>query len=178
MKIKIKDTEIELVKGDITDLDTDVIVNAANKNLQLGSGVAGAIRNKGGPSIQKECNKIGSTITGGAVITGAGNLKARYVIHAVGPIMGEGNEDEKLKNATLNTLELADKKSLESVAFPAISTGVFGYPVHKCADIMLSNTIKYIKKKTRLHKIIFCLYDTNTFNIFKEKLEKLYSKDN
>src|SRR4030042_3090757 len=101
MRIAIGHTTVELVQGDITDMAMDAIVSAANAQLILGGGVAGAIRRKGGPSIQQECSKIGGTFVGGAVITGAGNLKAKYVIHAVGPRMGEGNEDEKLKNATL-----------------------------------------------------------------------------
>jgi O-acetyl-ADP-ribose deacetylase (regulator of RNase III) len=126
MRIKINYTFLELTKGDITDQTTDAIVNAANTALQLGGGVAGAIRRKGGPKIQEECNRIGGTHVGGAVITTGGNLKAKYVIHAVGPIHGEKNEDGKLKDATLNSLILADQKNLKSIAFPAISTGIFG----------------------------------------------------
>jgi O-acetyl-ADP-ribose deacetylase (regulator of RNase III) len=110
MQLKINGSEVHLVQGDITELDTDVIVNAANKDLILGAGVAGAIRRKGGPQIQIECDLIGGTFVGGAVMTKGGKLKARYVIHAVGPRMGEGGEDEKLRNATLNSLKLADAK--------------------------------------------------------------------
>ena len=98
MKVDIENHVLELTEGDITEMQTDAIVNAANEQLVLGGGVAGAIRKKGGPEIQKECYKIGGTFVGGAVITTGGNLKAKYVIHAVGPRMGEGNEDEKLKN--------------------------------------------------------------------------------
>ena len=105
MELTIKNSKIKLVQGDITELSTDAIVNAANAQLILGGGVAGAIRRKGGPKIQEECNNIGGTFTGGAVITTGGELKAKNVIHAVGPRMGEGNEDEKLKNATLNSLK-------------------------------------------------------------------------
>jgi O-acetyl-ADP-ribose deacetylase (regulator of RNase III) len=100
---------LELTEGDITEMETDAIVNAANDRLILGGGVAGAIRRKGGPEIQKECDKIGGTCVGGAVITTGGNLKAQHVIHAVGPRMGEGNEDGKLRKATLNSLKLADQ---------------------------------------------------------------------
>jgi O-acetyl-ADP-ribose deacetylase (regulator of RNase III) len=103
MKVKIASRVLELVEGDITEMDTDAIVNAANAQLIMGGGVAGAIRRKGGPKIQEECNKIGGTFVGGAAITTGGNLKAKYVIHAVGPRMGEGGENEKLKNATLNS---------------------------------------------------------------------------
>ena len=125
MQHEINDTIIELIRGDITECETDAIVNAANDRLILGGGVAGAIRKKGGPAIQEECNKIGGTFVGGAVITTGGNLKAKYVIHAVGPQMGEGDEDNKLKNATVNSLKVADENGLKSIAFPAISTGIF-----------------------------------------------------
>ena len=116
MKVNINQSSIELIDGDITEQDTDAIVNAANAQLILGAGVAGAIKRKGGPKIQKECNEIRGTIVGGAVITSGGNLKARHVIHAVGPRMGEGDEDNKLKNATLNSLKVAEKKGLKSIA--------------------------------------------------------------
>jgi len=170
MQVKINNSFIELVQGDITDLDCDAIVNAANSQLILGGGVAGAIRMKGGPSIQEQCNRYGGTPVGTAVITGGGNLQAKYVIHAVGPMMGEGNEDEKLKNATINSLKVADEHNLKSVAFPAISTGIFGYPADRCAKIMLSNTKEYLKGNTGLKKVIFCLYDKSTYNLFKNTL--------
>ena len=176
MKTKINKTILELTQGDITDLETDAIVNAANTALQLGGGVAGAIRRKGGPKIQEECNKIGGTHVGGAVITTGGNLKAKYVIHAVGPRHGEEHEDEKLKDATLNSLILADKNNLKSIAFPAISTGIFGFPKDQCATIMLSTTIAYLEGFTKLEKVVYCLYDQNTFEIFKRTLQSLIRK--
>jgi O-acetyl-ADP-ribose deacetylase (regulator of RNase III) len=176
MKIKINKTVLELTQGDITDLDTDAIVNAANAALQLGGGVAGAIRRKGGPKIQEECNKTGGTIVGGAVITIGGNLNAKYVIHAVGPRHREEHEDEKLKDATLNSLILADKNNLKSIAFPAISTGIFGFPKDRCATIMLSTTIAYLEGPTKLEKVVYCLYDQNTFEIFKRTLQSLTHK--
>jgi len=176
MKVKINKTSLELTQGDITDLDTDAIVNAANTALQLGGGVAGAIRRKGGPKIQEECNKIGGTHVGGAVITTGGNLKAKYVIHAVGPIHGEEHEDEKLKDATLNSLILADKNNLKSMAFPAISTGIFGFPKDRCATLMLSTTIAYLEGPTKLEKVIYCLYDQDTLEIFKNTLQSLTHK--
>ncbi len=169
---KIADSVIELVAGDITELDTDAIVNAANSSLILGGGVAGAIRSKGGPRIQAECNRIGGTYVGGAVITTAGNLKARHVIHAVGPRMGEGDEDAKLKNATLNSLKLADKYQLKSLAFPAISSGIFGFPIERCANIMLSTTIDYLGQETGLERVVFCLYDNRAYTTFKTELER------
>jgi len=161
-----------LIKGDITEMETDAIVNAANAQLILGGGVAGAIRRKGGPAIQTECNKIGGTFVGGAVITTGGNLKAKFVIHAVGPMMGEGDEDNKLRNATINSLKIADKNNLKSISFPAISTGIFGYPLDRCAEIMLAETINYLKDETGLEKVVFCLFDQQAFDIFIQKLEK------
>lgn len=161
-----------MIDGDLTEQDTDAIVNAANARLILGGGVAGAIRNKGGPKIQEECNKIGRTFVGGAVITTGGNLKARHVIHAVGPRMGEGNEDEKLKNATLNSLKVADENNLKSIAFPAISTGIFGFPIDRCANIMLSTTIEYLSGGTRLQKVVFCLWGKETLSTFEYELKQ------
>jgi len=173
MEIEINKTILELTQGDITDLDTDAIVNAANTALQLGGGVAGAIRRKGGPKIQEECNRIGGTRVGGAVMTTGGNLEAKYVIHAVGPRHGEEHEDAKLKDATLNCLILADKNNLKSIAFPAISTGIFGFPKDRCATIMLSTTVAYLEGPTKLEKVVYCLYDQNTFKIFKRTLQSL-----
>lgn len=172
---RINNRVIELVKGDITEMETDAIVNAANAQLILGGGVAGAIRRKGGPTIQEECNKIGGTYVGGAVITTGGNLKAKHVIHAVGPRMGEGDEDNKLKNATINSLKVADENKLKSISFPAISTGIFGYPLDRCAEIMLSETINYLKGKTGLEKVVFCLFDQQAFNVFDQTLEQKIS---
>jgi O-acetyl-ADP-ribose deacetylase (regulator of RNase III) len=173
MKAKINNTVLELIQGDITDRTTDAIVNAANSALQMGGGVAGAIRRKGGPKIQEECNRIGGTHVGGAVITTGGNLAAKYVIHAVGPRHGEEHEDAKLKDATLNSLILADQKNLKSIAFPAISTGIFGFPKDRCATIMLSTTIAYLEGPTKLEKVVYCLYDQKTFEIFKRTLQSL-----
>lgn len=172
MKINIKNTVLELRDGDITEMKTDAIVNAANDRLILGGGVAGAIRKKGGPQIQAECNKIGGTFVGGAVITTAGNLKAKHVIHAVGPRMGEGNENEKLENATLNSLKLADENNLKSIAFPAISAGIFGFPIEKCAEIMFKNTIEYLNGQTGLQKVVFCLFGNDSYQVFEKQLEK------
>jgi len=173
MKVKINNTILELTQGDITDQTTDAIVNAANDALQLGGGVAGAIRRKGGPKIQEECNRIGGTHVGGAVITTGGNLAAKYVIHAVGPRHGEEHEDAKLKDATLNSLILADQNHLKNIAFPAISTGIFGFPKDRCATIMLSTTIAYLEGPTKLEKVVYCLYDQKTFEIFKRTLQSL-----
>jgi O-acetyl-ADP-ribose deacetylase (regulator of RNase III) len=119
---------IRIVEGDITLLDAEAIVNAANKQLRLGGGVAGAIRARGGPSIQEECDRLAPIDVGQAVITGGGNLKARYVIHAVGPVNGEGDEEAKLARATTNSLLIARDRRIRSLAFPAISTGIYGSP--------------------------------------------------
>jgi O-acetyl-ADP-ribose deacetylase (regulator of RNase III) len=172
MKVNIGKSILELVEGDITDMETDAIVNAANEKLILGGGVAGAIRKKGGPEIQKECNEIGGIHVGGAVITTGGNLKAKHVIHAVGPRMGEGNEDEKLKNATLNSLKVADKNNLKSISFIAISTGIFGFPIKRCALIMLQTTIKYLNGQTGLEKVIFCLFGYDSYKVFEDQLKQ------
>jgi len=169
-ELKVGNSVISLVQGDITELDTDVIVNAANAQLILGGGVAGAIKKKGGPKIQQECNKIGGTFVGGAVITNGGNLKAKHVIHAVGPRIGEGDEDLKLKNATLNSLKLMDEYQLKTIAFPAISTGIFGYPIDRCAKIMITITKEYLQGKTQIRKVIFCLFTTSDFEVFEKEL--------
>ena len=176
MKAAIENSILELLDGDITEMDTDAIVNAANVQLVLGGGVAGAIRQKGGPAIQQECNKIGGTFVGGAVITTGGNLKAKYVIHAVGPRMGEGKEDTKLKNATLNSLKLADKHNLKSIAFPAISAGIFGFPIDRCAEIMLRTTIEYIKGQTGLKKVVFCLFGRDSYTVFENQFKQEIAK--
>jgi len=170
-EISVKNSKIRLVQGDITELETDAIVNAANTKLILGSGVAGAIRSKGGPIIQEECNRIGGTFVGCAVITSGGNLKAKYVIHAVGPRMGEGNEEPKLKNAILNSLKLMDKHNLKTIAFPAISTGIFGYPIERAARIMINTTKEYLSGSNKIEEVIFCLFTDLDFNIFKEELK-------
>jgi len=170
MQVKINHTLLEFVEGDITAADTEAIVNPANDALVLGGGVAGAIRTKGGPTIQAECNKISPTCVGAAVKTTAGNLKAKYVIHAVGPRMGEGDEDAKLKNATLNSLVLADRDGIKSLTFPAISTGIFGFPMDRCAEIMLQTTIDYLRCPTELEKVVFCLYGLGSYKIFQRIL--------
>jgi O-acetyl-ADP-ribose deacetylase (regulator of RNase III) len=176
MRAEINKTVLELTQGDITDQTTDAIVNAANTALQMGGGVAGAIRRKGGAKIQEECNMIGGTHVGGAVITTGGNLAAKYVIHEVGPRHGEEHEDSKLKDATLNSLLLADRNNLKSIAFPAISTGIFGFPKYRCATIMLSTTIAYLDGPTKLEKVVYCLYDKKTLEIFEQTLQSLTQK--
>ena len=173
MQAEINNVVVELIQGDITDLDVDAIVNAANSQLILGAGVAGAIRRKGGPGIQEECLAIGYCEVGSAVITGGGNLPARHVIHAVGPRMGEGSESGKLANAVRASLDLAEQHGLRSIALPAISTGVFGYPLEACADVMLRVIIDYtFEDLESLEHVIVCLYDETAFNVFAAEFEK------
>jgi O-acetyl-ADP-ribose deacetylase (regulator of RNase III) len=165
-------TQLELVEGDITDLEVDSIVNAANEQLQLGSGVAGAIRRKGGPSIQEECNRIGGTPVGTAVMTGAGHLKARRVIHAVGPRMGEGDEDKRLAAAVRAALALADRRGMKSVALPALSTGNFGFPIDRAARIMLTEIHRFLQGGTKLERVVVCLLGDEAFGVFKRELRR------
>jgi O-acetyl-ADP-ribose deacetylase (regulator of RNase III) len=176
MRVNISKSVLELLEGDITEMQTEAIVNAANAQLILGGGVAGAIRKKGGPKIQEQCSKIGGTLVGGAVKTTGGNLKAKFVFHAVGPQMGEGDEDEKLRNATLNSLKLADENNIKSISFPAISTGIFGFPIERCATIMLGTTIHYLKGQTGLEKVIFCLFGRDSYEVFANQLKQEITK--
>jgi len=174
MEYQVGKTVISLIKGDITLCEVDALVNAANSRLQMGGGVAGAIRRAGGESIQAECDRIGGTPVGTAVMTGGGKLKARHVIHAVGPVMGMGNEDAKLEVATHSSLVLADKHGLTSIALPAISSGIFGYPIERCARRMLSTAISYLEHgEHSLERIVFCLYDDKALAEFRSALEEL-----
>ncbi|MFQ6109650.1 MAG: macro domain-containing protein [Candidatus Aminicenantales bacterium] len=173
MEWTIDGKKIRLVEGNIALQEVEAVVNAANKSLILGGGVAGAIRNFGGPSIQEECNKIGTIEVGEAVITGAGNLKAKYVIHAVGPVYGEGDEDEKLARATLNSLRIAHQKKIKDIAFPAISTGIFHFPIQKCSEIMLKVAMEFLEKHDWPQEIVFCLYGEKAYSVFKNTLKKL-----
>jgi O-acetyl-ADP-ribose deacetylase (regulator of RNase III) len=167
MKGVVNNVTIELVEGDITELATHAIVNAANSQLILGGGVAGAIRRKGGSSIQEECLAIGHCEVGDAVITRGGSLLAEYVIHAVGPRMGEGSESGKLANAVRASLTLAEKHGLHSIALPAISTGVFGYPLEGCAEVMLRVAVDYTFEDLEyLEHIVICLYERRAYEIF------------
>ncbi len=173
MQSTINGISVELTQGDITDLALDAIVNAANSDLVLGSGVAGAIRRKGGASIQAECDKISHCEVGEAVITGGGNLPAKHVIHAVGPRMGEGNEPGKLAGATRSSLLIAEREHLESIGFPAISTGIFGYPMESCAKTMMRVIVDFtFEELSSLKRIVVCLYDTAAYRVFVAAFEK------
>ena len=173
MQATVNGISIELTKGDITALQVDAIVNAANSDLILGSGVAGAIARRGGPSIQAECDRIAHCDVGSAVMTGGGNLPAAHVIHAVGPRMGEGNEPGKLAGATRTSLLIAEREGLSSIAFPAIWTGVFGYPLESCAEVMLRVIVDFtFEQLSSLKNIIMCLYDDRAYQIFTVALQK------
>jgi O-acetyl-ADP-ribose deacetylase (regulator of RNase III) len=159
---------IRIIKGDLTEEESDAIVNAANSRLQHGGGVAGAIVRKGGSVIQMESDRIGHVETGNAAVTGAGKLKAKFVIHAVGPVWGEGNEDGKLRSAVQNALKIADEKKLESISIPAISSGIFGFPKERCASVMKKAIIDYFNENPMscLREIRLCNIDDLTVNIF------------
>ena len=172
---KINGKTLRLVQGDITERDVNAIVNAANSYLQHGGGVAGAIVKKGGKIIQEESNKIGYTPVGTAVITVAGKLPAKFVIHAVGPRMGEGDEDNKLKSAVLSSLKLASEKGLCSISIPAISSGIFGFPKDRCAKILVHESARFLKenKESSLNLVEFCIFDDSTLVYFKKEFENL-----
>jgi len=175
MQQTINTSTLVLTVGDITKETTDVIVNAANSRLAGGGGVDGAIHRAGGRTIMRECRRIGGCPTGKAVITTAGNLKATYVIHTVGPRYHDGTRDEAalLKSAYLECLGLASKKNLTSISFPAISTGAYGYPVHEAARIALQTTIEYLDDHQDIRLVRFVLYDQSTYAIFAEELNRL-----
>jgi O-acetyl-ADP-ribose deacetylase (regulator of RNase III) len=164
---------IKIVEGNIALLDCEAVVNAANKYLQLGGGVAGAIRTYGGPRIQEECDQLAPINVGQAVITSGGNLKAKSVIHAVGPVNGEGNEEAKLAGATLSSLRIAKDRKIETIAFPAISTGIYGFPIEQCAEIMLRAAIDFLRKNDFPKVILFCLYGQEAYSVFLKTLERL-----
>jgi O-acetyl-ADP-ribose deacetylase (regulator of RNase III) len=162
-------TRVVLQQGDITDMDVDAIVNAANNDLQLGAGVAGAILRKGGQEIQRECDEIGSIPVGYAVITGAGKLKARHVIHAASmSLSGERTTAKSLRTSTAHALRLAAERSLRTIAFPAVGTGVAGFPAQECAEIMLQETAQHLRGETSLERVYLVLFDESTTKIFQQ----------
>jgi O-acetyl-ADP-ribose deacetylase (regulator of RNase III) len=173
--------KIAIKKGDITKENVDVIVNAANSHLRHGGGVALAIVKAGGIEIQKESDeiikKIGMLPTGHAVITNAYRLPCKFVIHTVGPIYGEGNEDEKLSMAIYNSLYLAHLYNLKSIAFPAVSSGIFGFPKDRCAKILIDTAVDFLSSiKTSIEKVVFCLFDDETYGYFEEYYKNLLGK--
>lgn len=169
--------KIVIQQGDITEMDTDAIVNAANNDLVLGAGVAGAIHRKGGESIQTECNAIGSIPVGYAAITGGGKLKARYVIHAASMGLGGVRTTAKsLRTSTAHSLRLAEERGLKTIAFPAVGTGVSGFPIAECAEIMLGEAIEHLKQGSAIEKIYFVLFDAVSKDAFTEEWKKLQGR--
>jgi len=178
MEVQIGNVRLELVRGDITEIDTEAIVNAANRRLTHGGGVAGAIVRKGGRVIQEESDawvrEHGPVPTGGAAITGAGRLKARYVIHAVGPIYdGTPRCAELLASAVRNSLALADERGIRSIALPAISTGIFGYPMDEAAGIILRTVVDYLRGETGLERVVLCLWGERAYRAFERALREI-----
>jgi len=178
MEIMTSQTKISIVQGDITRQSTDAIVNAANSSLMGGGGVDGAIHRAGGPAILEECKKIvaqqGRLPTGKAVITTGGNLKARYVIHTVGPIWHGGgrNEAELLRSAYYECLKLATENKLASISFPSISTGAYGYPVDEAAKIAVSTVVSFLNgQATSLKDVVFVLFDSRTYQSYRSALQ-------
>jgi O-acetyl-ADP-ribose deacetylase (regulator of RNase III) len=164
-------TQIRVEEGDLTDAAVDAIVNAANTDLLLGSGVAGAVRRKGGPSIQQECDKIGPIPLGEAAVTGGGDLGARFVIHAATMQLGGETTEEALRGATGHCLERAREKGLRSIAFPALGTGVGGFSVQRCAELMLEEVHRHIDEGTSLEEIRFVLYGEPAYRVFEQVLD-------
>ncbi len=160
--------KIVIQQGDLTEMVVDAIVNAANNDLQLGGGVAGAIRRKGGPAIQEECDRIGSIAIGEAAITTGGKLKARYVIHAASMKLGGRTTVESLRASTRNSLARAAEKSLKTIAFPAVGTGIAGFPLRDCAEIMLNEAAKHLKGKAAVEKVYFVLFDPPALQAFQQ----------
>jgi O-acetyl-ADP-ribose deacetylase (regulator of RNase III) len=160
-------------QGDITEAEVDAVVNAANNHLWMGAGVAGAIKRKGGEKIETEAVKKGPIPIGEAVITGAGRLKAKHVIHAA--VMGQDlrTDEKKIRDSTLNSLKRAEELKLESIAFPALGTGVGGFPTDKCAEFMISEAQEFLKGSRHLKKIVFVLFDESSYETFEKERANL-----
>lgn len=175
METKVNGTTLSLVKGDITLEATDAIVNAANPQLAGGGGVDGAIHRAGGPAIMAECRKIGGCPTGGAVMTTGGLLKAKYVIHTVGPVYKDGahGESKLLESAYFESLKIALENGVTSIAFPSISTGTYGYPVSEAAPIALKTAIDFIRKNKGLTLVRFVLFSQKDLDAYSGALSRL-----
>jgi len=171
--------KLQVVMGDITAEDVDAVVNAANSALAHGGGVAGALIRAGGVSIQEESYAIAPVTTGSAKSTTAGKLKASRVIHAVGPRTGEGNEDMKLASAVRSALDVAHHESLTSVSMPAISSGIFGYPKDRCAEVLLQTTLLFFQEHpdSTIRLVRFCNFDQVTADIFLKTFQDHFAKE-
>ena len=173
MKVKINESVLELAQGDIVNQETEAVVNAANKELAPGGGVAGAIHRAAGPKLWEECKQLNGCETGEAKITDGYNLKASKIIHTVGPIYGKSSEDYLLlKKCYLNSLELAEKNDIESISFPAISTGAFGYPMEKAAKISLETVVNFLEEGSNINLVRFVFHDSQAFDIHQETLQE------
>jgi O-acetyl-ADP-ribose deacetylase (regulator of RNase III) len=185
MKVKIGKTTISIMQGDITEQETDAIVNAANSSLMGGGGVDGAIHKKGGYKILDECKKIRETEykdglpTSKAVITNGGSLKADYVIHTVGPIWKGGNhrEEKFLRDAYQNSLEIAIDKGIKKISFPSISTGAYGFPITKASKIAINAVKDYLEKNVNLEKAVFVLFSEEDFTIYRKVMREILKND-
>ena len=176
MQVQINQTRLELVQGDITQQDADAIVNAANNSLLGGGGVDGAIHRAAGPELLAECRTLGGCETGNAKITQGYRLKARHVIHTVGPVYrGSPRDAELLASCYRRSLEIASAHHLKSVAFPSISTGAYGYPVNEAAPVALQAAIDYLKSHTEIELVRFVLFDRRTLEAYRQALDQLLS---
>jgi O-acetyl-ADP-ribose deacetylase (regulator of RNase III) len=164
---------IEIRQGDITEFDVDAIVNAANNDLKLGGGLAGAIGRKGGPGIQAECDEIGTIPVGGAAITSGGELKARHVIHAASMQLGGATTAHALRSSTAHALRIASQNGLKTIALPAIGAGIGGFPMRACAEIMLRETEKHFEQPTSIEKVCFVLWDPGALVTFREVFSEI-----
>lgn len=166
-------SRIVIQKGDLTEMETDAIVNAANNDLVLGAGVAGAIRRKGGEAIQRECDVIGSIPVGCAAITGGGKLAAKYVIHAASMGLGSLTTADALRRSTAHSLRLAAERGLKTIAFPAVGTGIAGFPMQECAEIMLQEAAEHLRNGSSLETIYFVLFDEKAKETFERTWKRL-----
>src|SRR6266702_4487856 len=170
----INGVTLALMRGNIVEVQADAIVNAANSGLRGGGGVDGAIHRAGGPSIMEECRKIGGCPTGEAVVTPAGRLPAKYVFHAVGPIYSGSLDDQRLlASAYQSCLNLAEKHQVKCIAFPSLSTGIYGYPLELAAPIALHTIIEHIKKPTCLQQVLMVLFGESAYKVHELALDKL-----
>jgi O-acetyl-ADP-ribose deacetylase len=170
----INGVTLALTQGDIVKVQVDAIVNAANSGLAGGGGVDGAIHRAGGPSIMNECRKIGGCPTGSAVATAAGRLPARYVFHAVGPIYSGSKDDERLlASAYQRCLDLAEQYAIQSIAFPSLSTGAYGYPLHLAPPIALSTIVQHIQKPTNLKQVLMVLFGDRAYQAYEKAMNDL-----
>ncbi len=170
MEVRVRNSIISLYEGDITEIQVDAIVNAANNQLWMGGGVAGAIKRKGGWEIEDEAVNKGPIPIGEAIVTSAGKLKAKYVIHAAGMGTDLKTDEDKIRKATLNSLKRADELELESIVFPSIGTGVGGFPLDRAAQVMLETAVTFAQKDTSIKNIIFMLYGSEAYQAFKRQL--------